>query len=67
MLNAKQKEQEQIRIFVDERLLHTDQQKSKFRDPRTKSKALTFSSMYDFLIKPQLGKEQVTKADRSIL
>ena len=67
LLNAKQKGQEQLNTFVEEWLLPTDHRKLKFRDPITKSKALTFSSLYDVPNRPHLGKEQVLKADRSIL
>ena len=67
LLNAKQSGQEQLNTFVEEWLLPTDHRKLKFRDPITKSKALTFSSLYDVPNRPHLGMEQVLKEDRSIL
>ena len=48
LLAAKQKGQEQLNQFVEERILPCENRKVKFRDPLTKNKTLTFSIVWNW-------------------
>lgn len=68
LLNAEELGQVQLMTFVKERLIIPEDGHAtkKFRDPLQKSKALTFSSLYETK-KDSRGKESIMKADRNIL
>ena len=68
LLAAKQKGQEQLNQFVQERILPCENRKVKFRDPLTKNKTLTFCSLFEIESKGTgTSREKAMKADRKVL
>jgi len=68
LLSAKQKGQEQLMHFIEERVIPKEERVTKFRDPLSKNKPLTFNSLFE-VTRSRTGsvKEKAIKADRKIL
>ena len=69
LLEARNKGQEQLNLFITERLLPMEERKVKFTDPIRKNKPFTFSSLYQCNTRNKAtgSKEKALKADRSVL
>ena len=69
LLSAQSKGQEEVNNFITKRLIAPEPRNIKFRDPLSKNKPLTFTSLFEVKHKDSKQKsiEKAIKADRKIL